>query len=137
MKDFSGTSSYTTTFKKPKVKAETWLLNLGDVQESARILLNGKELGTVIGPVYQLEVPSDQLKRLNTLVIEVSNSMANRAAYLDRNKIYWKKFYNTNMPARLAANRGSDGLFTAANWQPRASGLIGPVTITPMMEVKP
>ncbi len=137
LKDFSGTASYTTTFRKPKVKAKTLMLNLGEVQESARVLLNGTELGTVIGPVYQLEISSDQLKRLNTLVVEVSNSMANRAAYLDRNEIYWKKFYNTNMPARLAANRGPDGLFTAAKWQPKASGLIGPVTITPMMEVKP
>ena len=137
LKDFSGTASYTTTFRKPKVKAKTLMLNLGEVQESARVLLNGTELGTVIGPVYQLEISSDKLKRLNTLVVEVSNSMANRAAYLDRNEIYWKKFYNTNMPARLAANRGPDGLFTAAKWQPKASGLIGPVTITPMMEVKP
>ncbi|MEJ6980698.1 glycosyl hydrolase [Pedobacter sp. P351] len=137
VKDFSGTASYTITFKKPKGSAKTWLLNLGEVEESARILLNGEYIGTVLGPVYQLEVPSDKLRRLNTLVIEVSNSMANRAAYLDRNNIFWKKFYNTNMPARMGANRGADGLFTAAKWQPRVSGLLGPVTITPLLGVKP
>ena len=137
VKDFSGTATYTTTFKRPKGKASNYLLNLGDVQESASILLNGENIGTVIGPVYQLEIPAEKLKRLNTLVVAVSNSMANRAAYLDRNNIYWKKFYNTNMPARLAANRGADGLFSAAKWQPRASGLIGPVTLTPLKNVKP
>ncbi|MBC8053923.1 MAG: glycoside hydrolase family 2 protein [Sphingobacteriaceae bacterium] len=137
VKDFSGTATYTTTFKRPKGKASNWLLNLGEVQESAKVILNGEEIGTVIGPVYQLEIPVAKIKRLNTLVIAVSNSMANRAAYLDRNTIYWKKFYNTNMPARLGANRGADGLFTAAKWQPRASGLIGPVTLTPLKIVKP
>ena len=137
VKDFSGTATYTTTFKRPKGKAATWLLNLGEVQESAKVILNGEEIGTVIGPVYQLEVPASKIKRLNTLVIAVSNSMANRAAYLDRNNIYWKKFYNTNMPARIAANRGADGMFTAAKWQPRASGLIGPVTLTPLKVIRP
>lgn len=137
VKDFSGTASYTTTFKRPKGNAESWLLNLGDVQESARVLLNGVELGTVLGPVFQLEIPSAKLKKLNTLVVEVSNSMANRVAYLDRNNIYWKKFYNTNMPARLGSNRGADGLFSAAKWQAKASGLMGPVTITPLKSVKP
>ncbi|MFD2162129.1 glycosyl hydrolase [Paradesertivirga mongoliensis] len=137
VKDFSGTATYTTTFKRPKGKAANWLLNLGDVQESARVILNGEEIGTVIGPVYQLEIPSSKIKRLNTLVVAVSNSMANRAAYLDRNNIYWKKFYNTNMPARLGANRGADGNFTAAKWEPRASGLIGPVTLTPLKVNKP
>jgi hypothetical protein len=36
------------------------------------------------------------------------------------------------MSARLAENRGADGLFTAAKWQPKPSGLLGPVTLTPM-----
>ena len=137
VKDFSGTASYSITFKRPKAKAQSWLLNLGDVQESARIVLNGKEMGTVLGPVYQLEVPSKVLKKKNSLEILVSNSMANRAAYLDKNNINWKKFYNTNMPARMDANRGADGLFSAAKWQPSASGLIGPVTLTPLKIVKP
>jgi hypothetical protein len=58
--------------------------------------------------------------------------MANRIADLDRRGVQWKKFYNTNFPARLAANRGPDGLFSAAKWAPLPSGLAGPVTLTPM-----
>jgi hypothetical protein len=53
-------------------------------------------------------------------------------ADLDRRKVIWKKFYNVNFPSRLAQNRGEDGLFTAAKWEPLDSGLIGPVTLTPV-----
>ena len=47
----------------------------------------------------------------------------------------WKKFYNVNFAARLPENRGPDGLFTAAAWEPLDSGLIGPVTLTPLTAV--
>jgi hypothetical protein len=62
--------------------------------------------------------------------------MANRIIDLDKRGVQWKKFYNINMSARLAENRGPDGLFTAAKWQPKPSGLIGPVTITPLKLVE-
>jgi hypothetical protein len=42
--------------------------------------------------------------------------MANRIIDLDKRGVQWKKFYNINMSARLAENRGPDGLFTAAKW---------------------
>ncbi|WP_114781770.1 glycosyl hydrolase [Botryobacter ruber] len=135
VKDFSGTAKYTLSFSKPKGKANAWLLDLGRVEESARVVLNGTELGTLIGPTYQLTVPDKLLKRKNVLEVYVSNAMANRVAYLDRNNIAWKKFYNINMSARRAENRGSDGHFTAAKWQPRPSGLLGPVTLTPVTMV--
>jgi hypothetical protein len=61
--------------------------------------------------------------------------MANRIAYLDRNNIEWKKFYNINMPARMRQNT-KNGIFDASSWQPRESGLIGPVTITPMKKAR-
>ncbi|WP_207427018.1 glycosyl hydrolase [Pedobacter sp. SYSU D00535] len=137
LKDFSGTAAYSISFKKPKGKAESWLLDLGEVQESATVTLNGTNIGTVIGPVYRLEVPTTLLKKKNTLEVKVSNSMANHISYLDKKGVNWKKFYNTNMPARLAVNRGADGLFTAAKWEPRKSGLIGPVTLTPLKTINP
>ena len=60
--------------------------------------------------------------------------MANRMAALDKSGARWKTFYNVNMPSRLPENRGADGLFTAAAWQPLDSGLLGPVTLTPMRD---
>jgi len=72
------------------------------------------------------------LKQKNTLEISVTNLMANRIADMDRRGVAWKRFYNVNMSARKRENLGEDGVFTAAKWEPMESGLIGPVTITPL-----
>jgi hypothetical protein len=66
------------------------------------------------------------------LEIKVANSMANRIINLDKNQVYWKKFNNINFAAKLPQDRGKDGLFNAAKWEPVKSGLSGPVTITPI-----
>ncbi|WP_138989408.1 glycosyl hydrolase [Larkinella sp. C7] len=136
VKKFSGTATYTISFPKPEGTGDGWLLDLGKVAESARIQLNGKEIGTLIGPTYQLFIPKDQLKPTNTLTVFVSNSMANRIADMDREHVNWKKFYNINMSARLRENRGADGNFTAEKWKPLASGLLGPVMLTPVVSGK-
>ncbi|RRB02403.1 glycosyl hydrolase [Larkinella rosea] len=136
VKNFSGTARYTLSFPKPEGTGTSWLLDLGKVAESARVQLNGKDLGTLIGPTYQLVIPNEQLKATNTLTVFVSNSMANRIAEMDREHLIWKKFYNINMSARLRENRGADGNFTAEKWKPRDSGLLGPVTLTPVVAGK-
>ncbi|WP_086592060.1 glycosyl hydrolase [Hymenobacter crusticola] len=131
VKKFSGTATYTTSFPMPTGSDEGFVLDLGKVAESARVQVNGQEVGTLIGPVYQVYIPKNQLKFTNTLTISVSNAMANRIADMDKNHVEWKKFYNINMSARLPQNRGADGNFTAEKWAPRESGLLGPVTLTP------
>ena len=123
-KDFSGTAKYTISFNKPSGNADSWELNLGKVSESASIILNGNDLGILIGPDFQVIIDKKLLKASNTLEIKVSNLMANRIAYLDRNKVEWKKFYDINFASK------SYGGFDASAWQPRKSGLIGPVTLT-------
>lgn len=134
VKRFSGTARYSIRFARPEdtTGVAVWRLDLGTVHESARVTLNGRELGTYIGPWFRIDIPAAALRDTNSLEVAVSNLMANRIADLDRRGVPWKKFYNTNMPARLAANRGPDGLFTAARWTPLPSGLVGPVTLTPM-----
>jgi hypothetical protein len=78
-------------------------------------------------------VPTESLRQgVNTLEIAVTNLGANRIADLDRRDSSWKRFYNTNYAALRAENRGGDGKFSAAHWKPRASGLLGPVTIAPV-----
>jgi hypothetical protein len=133
LKNFSGTARYTINFIKPAGRAEFWSLDLGKVCESAKVSLNGKFLGTLIGPSYRITINSDLLKPTNVLTIDVSNLMANRIAYMDRNKINWKKFYNANMAARLKQNT-VNGIFDASGWKPMSSGLLGPVTIAPAMK---
>jgi hypothetical protein len=129
---FSGTARYESRFPRPAGDAAVWQLDLGVVHESARVRLNGRDLGTAIGPTFRLTVDRAQLAADNVLEIDVSNLMANRIAAMDRAGVRWRKFYNVNFPARLPQNRGRDGLFSAAAWTPLDSGLIGPVTLTPL-----
>lgn len=130
-KNFSGTAKYSVNFERPAGNSLAWLLDLGKVNESAEIFLNGKKMGTLIGPGFSIVISSENFQPTNKLEIIVSNLMANRITYMDRNKIEWKKFYNTNMPARKKEN-SVDGLFNASSWKPLPSGLLGPVTLTPV-----
>jgi hypothetical protein len=135
-KAFSGTAVYKTTFAKPKGNAQTWQLDLGKVAHSARIILNGKELVTLISSPYSVNIPVSELKDENTLEIKVTNLMGNRMAEMERKGQPYKIFYNINFPAFKAENRGADGLFTTLGWKPQQSGLIGPVTLTPLVQIK-
>lgn len=140
VKIFSGTAKYTINleFRIQNLEfPDAWLLDLGRVCESAVVTLNGKELGTLIGPPYRILILKDQLGDKNVLEVKVSNLMANRIADLDRRNVNWKKFYNINFPARRKDNRGPDGLFNASHWPPRDSGLIGPVTMVPIELINP
>ncbi|HEX6181822.1 MAG TPA: glycosyl hydrolase [Chitinophagaceae bacterium] len=130
-RNFSGSARYTINFPKPAGTNAFWLLQLGKVHETAEVFLNGKKLATLIGPDFQTIFPSTSLLEFNKLEIVVSNLMANRIAHMDRNNLPWKIFYNTNMPARRREN-AKNGIFTAAEWQPLPSGLLGPVMLTPL-----
>lgn len=130
VKNIAGTARYTLEFTRPSGEGRAWLLDLGKVAESAHVRLNGKEIGTTPGPVYQLVIDQADFQENNVLEVEVSNLMANRIAAMDKAGVFWKKFYNVNFPARRAENRGKNGLFDASGWEPRPSGLLGPVTLT-------
>jgi len=134
-KSFSGTARYTISFGKPPGKGDGWLLDLGKVCHSATVTLNGKELAVLPGPDFSVVIGKKLLNANNSLLINVSNLMANRIAWMDKNGIQWKKFYNVNMAARLKQNT-KNGLFDASAWEPMESGLIGPVTLTPIKMVK-
>jgi hypothetical protein len=91
---FSGTASYKTTFAKPSGNAQNWILDLGEVHESARVILNGNATLVVN---FTVTIPKVLLQNQNTLEIQVSNLMANRMAWMDKNGMPWKKYYNINM----------------------------------------
>jgi hypothetical protein len=96
------------------------------------VRLNGRDLGTLVGPQFQLAVDGALLADRNLLEVDVTNRAANRVADLDRRGVRWKRFYNVDFPALLAGNRGPDGLYSAAGWAPLDSGLLGPVTLQPV-----
>jgi len=127
---FSGTASYSAHFAKPSGNSSQYLLNLGKVDESAQVFVNGKKIATLIGPVFSCKLNRDELKADNILEIKVSNSMANRIIDLDKRHVHWKKFNNINFAAKLPQDRDANGLFDASKWQPAVSGLEGPVTLT-------
>jgi len=133
--NFSGTARYRVDFKKPVVKGDAWLVDLGEVYHSTSVTLNGKKLAILPGPGFSFIIGKKLLKASNSLLIEVSNLMANRIAWMDRNGVPWKKFYNINMAARLKENN-KNGLFDASAWKVVKSGLPGPVTITPLKKTK-
>lgn len=137
LKAFSGTAVYSTRFPVPPERADLWRLDLGSVHDSAQVRLNGRDLETLIGPHFRLTVTPDQLRASNLLEVNVTNLMANRIAELDRLGVAWRRFYNVNFPSRLPENRGPDGLFTAVRWEPLASGLVGPVLLTPLRTTRP
>lgn len=129
-KNFSGTAVYSTRLKELP-QAKVIKLDLGKLAENASVYLNGAYVGTVLNAPYQLYIPSGQLKGNDELVVRVANSMANRIAYMDKKGIEWKKFYNVNMSARKDENK-KNGIFDASGWNPKPSGLLGPVTLTPV-----
>jgi alpha-L-rhamnosidase len=129
-KNFSGTATYSHTFANPNTSKSGYWLNLGKVSESARVNINGQNIGTLLGPVYRIFVPSKLLKSQNILTIEVSNSMANRVIALEKKGVIWQKFYNINVSARLKQNLGKNGYFTTKNWTPKVSGILGKVWLT-------
>ncbi len=132
VKNFSGVGRHTIEFDAPEPSADGWLLDLGEVRESADVRLNGETLATLFCKPYRVRIPADKLQERNTLEIDVANLMANRIADLDRRGVTWQKFYNVNMAARRRENAGPRGVFTAAKWEPLPSGLLGPVTLTPV-----
>jgi len=136
VKKFSGKAIYRISFQKPEAEADGWLLDLGRVCESAQVRLNGKDMGTLISTPYHIMIDQELLQENNVLEIKVSNLMANRIADMDWRRVEWKKFYNINFPARERENRNEKGLFDASHWQPRDSGLIGPVSLMPIKFMK-
>ncbi|HUQ64765.1 MAG TPA: glycosyl hydrolase [Flavitalea sp.] len=132
VKRFSGTARYSINFTKPEASSSKWILDLGQVNETAEVFINRKRIATLIGPVYQVVVDDSLLQKENTLEVYVSNLMANRIIDMDKQGIEWKKFYDINFAARDRKNKNKQGLFDASEWKPMLSGLTGPVSLLGM-----
>jgi hypothetical protein len=119
---FSGTARYTVRFDRPKGKADEWVLDLGDVRESARVTINGTELRTAWSLPFRVPV-GDALKRgENVLEVEVTNLAANEVRALSKEGAKWDRYY-------IVSIEYED--FEPAKWKPMPSGLLGPVRLVP------
>jgi hypothetical protein len=115
---FAGTALYRTTFDAPRGQGP-WLLELGQVCHSARVRLNGRDLGAIFMKPYRVSVAGLRTTG-NALEVEVTNLSANRLRDLDRRKIPWRNFYFVNTHYKP---------FDASDWPVFDSGLLGPVRL--------
>lgn len=129
---FAGTARYETEFEVPAgVTADEWQLDLGDVRETARVFVNGKQVDLLWSLPFRTKIGAFLKPGKNTLAIEVTNLSANRIRDLDKRGVVWKNFYEINF-----VNPHYEKL-DASTWPLMPSGLLGPVTLTPLKKFDP
>ena len=113
------------------MRADDWLLDLGDVREVARVRLNGRDVATAWSLPFRVNVGAYLKPGPNVLELDVTNLAANRIRDLDQRKVEWKimreiNFVNINYKP-----------FDASGWGLQPSGLLGPVSLTPLRTLIP
>lgn len=120
------TGLYTNEIIVPNIPADDWIIDLGDVRESAKVRINGQEAGTAWAVPYQLKVGKWLKPGKNKIEVEVTNLPANRIADMDRRGDKWRIFKEINM-VNLHYTPVS-----YKDWQPLPSGLNGSVRLIPV-----
>jgi alpha-L-rhamnosidase len=129
---FAGTARYETEFNLPGgAAADDWLLDLGDLRETATVWLNGTKVDDLWSLPFRTRVGAQLLTGRNHLTLEVTNLSANRIRDLDVRKVPWKKFYEINF-----VNINYRPL-DASQWPLQPSGLLGPVRLIPLHALTP
>ena len=118
VKYFSGTAVYRKVFELSDPSTihnpqSTIYLDLGTVKETARVKLNGKDLGVVWCAPWRVEITGAVKPGENALEIEVVNLWPNRLVG------------DGKLPVEQRRTRTNVGASSA----PLTSGLLGPVTI--------
>ena len=123
-----GTGIYETTFhvtaRQLQTAPEGFLLDLGDVRESARVWLNGEYMGCAWAVPYTLDLGERVKEGANTLRVEVTNLPANRISQMDRDGVAWRIFEDINFSNISTASY--------AEWEPVPSGLNSKVALIPL-----
>lgn len=124
---FAGTARYTIEFEMPATPApDDWVIDLGDVRESARVSINGRPAANLWCVPFRAPAGSFLKPGTNRLEIEVTNLSANRIRDLDARKVQWKIFDEINFVDIHYKP------FDASGWPVVPSGLLGPVRLIPM-----
>ena len=122
---FAGTGRYAVEIDIPK-GSDDWVIDLGDVRESARVIINGRMAAALYSVPYSASIGRYLKVGRNLLEIEVTNLSANRIRDLDIRKVKWQIFHDINFVNHNYKR------FDASKWPLIPSGLLGPVTLTPM-----
>lgn len=120
---FSGTVRYSIVYDAQETGNDEWILDLGNVRESARIFINGNEAGTLWSIPFRMRVGKWIESGENRIDIEVTNLGANRIRALEMSGQEWKIFHEINI-VDVGYHK-----FDATKWNPTPSGL----TCTPKL----
>ena len=117
---------YTTSFTMPAIPTNAaFILDLGDVRETARVVVNGKEAAHLFAVPFRVDITDYVKQGANTLEIEVANLPANRIAQMDRDGVKWRKFKEIN----VVDLNYKKGLYD--QWETVPSGLNSDVRLIP------
>lgn len=127
---FAGSAVYSVNFDAGAKSKFRCMLDLGGVVQSARVWVNGKSYGTLFTSPFRVVV--DNLKPVgNRLEVEVTSTSANRIRDLDQRGVKWQNFYDINFVNQDYKT------FNASQWPVAAAGLLGPVTLMPVVNFNP
>jgi hypothetical protein len=129
-KRFLGTARYKIKFPNPEPECKNWIVDFGKVCESVRVKINGRDLGALWSIPFRMSFGDILFKGENELEVEVTNLSANRIKDLDERGVNWKKFYDINF---VNMNYKK---FDASTWNLVDSGLLGPVKLISVGEIK-
>ena len=124
----SATGCYTTRFtiEDPR-EPDEWVLDLGDVRESAVVKLNGERIATLVTIPYRTEIGRWIKEGENLLEVEVKNLHSNRIAEMERQGVRWRIFKDANIASVVGARE-----FSFGDWAVDPAGLNSEVTLTPI-----
>ncbi len=102
LKNSKGTVAYTTTLRLSREQMlrsgyTDWMLDLGDVRESAHVYVNGHDAGTAFSVPYRLHVGQYLKPGRNEIRVEVTGLCANYVAQMDRDGKPWRIFKDANI----------------------------------------
>ena len=136
---YSGIARYSISFDLPDTiqtdENKGLFLNLGTVNNLARVTLNGTDMGVVWTSPWQIRINKDVRKKDNFLKIEIANLWINRL--IGDEKMPWDGIENGKWPEWLINGKPrTSGRYTFTTYRYYKkddpllkSGLIGPVTI--------
>ena len=100
VKYFSGTATYKNSIEisAESIKKDSIInINLGEVLDVARVIINGKSVGTLWTAPFKLNIKDYLKPGTNTLEVQVTNMWINRLTG-DMNSTDGKKYCQTNIP---------------------------------------
>ncbi len=123
-----GTGRYRAKFNldDPAV-ADDWILDAGDVRESARVTINGNYAGTIWAVPFTLNIGKWLKPGENEIILDVTSLQANRIAQFERDGVEWRRFKDANIASVTNART-----FSFGDWPTVPCGLNSTVSLIPV-----